>query len=131
MKRTRSILKCRRAKGADEQKILPRFFSLLHSGYCGLLSCLRLQPLWEQRLWLRITFIIFGYLSAVQSINHAADRFCALPLSLISSFIFLFTGHYMLGFLVKTVTDITVYSVRFTAEFPFSDIKIPAFPRLQ
>ena len=46
------------SKGADEQKILPRF-SLLHSGYCGLLSCLRLQPLWEQRLWLRITFIIF------------------------------------------------------------------------
>ena len=34
----------------------------------------------------------------------------------------------MLGSLVKTVTDITVYSVRFTAEFPFSDIKIPAFP---
>ncbi|MDP3261130.1 MAG: ComEC/Rec2 family competence protein, partial [Thermodesulfovibrionales bacterium] len=30
--------------------------------------------------------------------------------------------------LVKTVTDITVYSVRFTAEFPFSDIKISAFP---
>ncbi|MDP2278351.1 MAG: MBL fold metallo-hydrolase, partial [Nitrospirota bacterium] len=30
--------------------------------------------------------------------------------------------------LVQTVTDITVYSVRFMAELPFSDIKISAFP---
>ncbi|MBI1810978.1 MAG: DNA internalization-related competence protein ComEC/Rec2 [Nitrospirae bacterium] len=74
----------------------------------------------------------FHYFSIISPLSNLLITpligFLLLPLSLISSFMFLFTGHYMFGSLVKTVTDITVYSVRFMAEFQFSDIKIPAFP---
>ena len=116
------------SKGADEQKILLRFFAsslrvLRASVLLTLAASLGTAPLVAYH---------FHYFSVISPLSNLLITpligFVLLPLSLISSFIFLFTGHYMLGSLVKTVTDITVYSVRFTAEFPFSDIKIPAFP---
>ncbi|MDP3260449.1 MAG: ComEC/Rec2 family competence protein, partial [Thermodesulfovibrionales bacterium] len=116
------------SKGAEEQKFLPRFFA-------SALKILRASILLTLSASLGTAPLVayhFHYFSVISPLSNLLITpligFVLLPLSLISSFIFLFTGHYMLGSLVKTVTDITVYSVRFTAEFPFSDIKIPAFP---
>ena len=116
------------SKGADEQKFLPRFFAsalriLRASVLLTLAASLGTAPLVAYH---------FHYFSIISPLSNLLITpligFVLLPLSLISSFVFLFTGHYMFGSLVKTVTDITVYSVRFMAELPFSDIKIPAFP---
>jgi len=54
--------------------------------------------------------------------------FVLLPLSLLSSFIFLLTGHFMFNSFISLVTDVTIYLVKFMAEIPFADIKIPGFP---
>ncbi|MDP1758977.1 MAG: ComEC/Rec2 family competence protein, partial [Thermodesulfovibrionales bacterium] len=116
------------SKGADEQKILPRFFAsalriLRASVLLTLAASLGTAPLVAYH---------FHYFSIISPLSNLLITpligFVLLPLSLISSFVFLFTGHYIFGSLIKTVTDITVYLVRFMAELPFSDIKIPAFP---
>ncbi len=118
----------RESKGADEQKILSRFFAsalriLRASVLLTLAASLGTAPLVAYH---------FHYFSVISPLSNLLITpligFVLLPLSLISSFVFLFTGHYIFGSLVKIVADITVYLVRFTAEFPFSDIKIPAFP---
>ncbi|RJQ38270.1 MAG: DNA internalization-related competence protein ComEC/Rec2 [Nitrospiraceae bacterium] len=74
----------------------------------------------------------FHYFSVISPLSNLLITpligFVLLPLSLLSSFIFLFTGHYMFGSLAAIIADITVYLVRFAAEIPFADIKIPAFP---
>ncbi len=54
--------------------------------------------------------------------------FVLLPLSLISAFIFLFTGHYVFAPLVKAVSDLVIYLVMNMSRLPFAEIKIPAFP---
>jgi len=116
------------SKGAEEQKFLQRFFAsalriLRASVLLTLAASLGTAPLVAYH---------FHYFSVISPLSNLLITpligFVLLPLSLISSFIFLFTGQYMFGSLVKTVTDITVYLVRFTAGLPFSDIKIPAFP---
>ncbi|MCG2710291.1 MAG: DNA internalization-related competence protein ComEC/Rec2, partial [Thermodesulfovibrionales bacterium] len=116
------------SKGADEQKFLPRFFAsslriLRASVLLTLSASLGTAPLVAYH---------FHYFSIISPLSNLLITpligFVLLPLSLISSFAFLFTGHYILGSLANIVADITVYLVRFTAEFPFSDIKIPAFP---
>ena len=116
------------SKGAEEQKFLPRFFA-------SALKILRASILLTLAASLGTAPLVayhFHYFSVISPLSNLLITpligFVLLPLSLISSFIFLFTGHYIFGFLVKTVTDITVYLVKFTAEFQFSDIKIPAFP---
>jgi competence protein ComEC len=115
-------------KGADEQKILSRFFAsslriLRASVLLTLAASLGTAPLVAYH---------FHYFSVISPLSNLLITpligFVLLPLSLISSFMFLFTGHYIFGSLVKTVTEITVCLVRFAAEIPFSDIKIPAFP---
>jgi len=74
----------------------------------------------------------FHYFSVISPVSNLLITplvgFVLLPLSLLSSFVFLFTGHFIFSSLVSAVTDVTIYLVRFTAEIPFSDIKIPAFP---
>jgi len=114
--------------GADEQKFLPRFLAsslqiLRASVLLTLAASLGTAPLVAYH---------FHYFSIISPLSNLLITpligFLLLPLSLISSFVFLFTGHYMFGSLVKTVADITVYLVKFTAELPFSDIKIHAFP---
>lgn len=115
-------------KGADEQKILPRFLAsalriLRASVLLTLAASLGTAPLVAYH---------FHYFSVISPLSNLLITpligFVLLPLSLLSSFIFLFTGHYMFGSLAVITTDITVYLVRFMAELPFSDIKIPAFP---
>jgi len=121
-------LEAQDSKGAEEQKILLRFFAsalriLRASVLLTLAASLGTAPLVAYH---------FHYFSIISPLSNLLITpligFVLLPLSLLSSCIFLFTGHYMFGSLVKTVTDITAYSVRFMAELPFSDIKIPAFP---
>lgn len=116
------------SKGADEQKFLPRFLAsalriLRASVLLTLAASLGTAPLVAYH---------FHYFSIISPLSNLLITpligFVLLPLSLVSSFMFLFTGHYMFGSLVKTVTDITVFTVRFMAELPFSDIKIHAFP---
>ena len=116
------------SKDSDEQKFLPRFFAsalriLRASVLLTLAASMGTAPLVAYH---------FHYFSIISPLSNLLITpligFVLLPLSLISSFIFLFTGHYMFGSLVAITTDITVYLVRFMAELPFSDIKIPAFP---
>lgn len=118
----------RESKGADEQKILSRFFAsalriLRASVLLTLAASLGTAPLVAYH---------FHYFSVISPLSNLLITpligFVLLPLSLLSSFVFLFTGHYIFGSLVKIVADIAVYLVRFTAGLPFSDIKIPAFP---
>lgn len=118
----------RESKGADEQKILSRFFA-------SALRILRASVLLTLSASLGTAPLVayhFHYFSVISPLSNLLITpligFVLLPLSLLSSFVFLFTGHYILGSLVEVVADITIYLVRFTAEFPFSDIKIPAFP---
>lgn len=116
------------SKGAEEQKFLPRFFAsalriLRASVLLTLAASLGTAPLVAYH---------FHYFSVISPLSNLLITpligFVLLPLSLISSFIFLFTGHYMFGSLVAIITDVTVYLVRFMSGLPFSDIKIPAFP---
>lgn len=118
----------RESKGTDEQKILSRFFAsalriLRASVLLTLAASLGTAPLVAYH---------FHYFSVISPLSNLLITpligFVLLPLSLLSSFIFLFTGHYIFGSLVEAVADITIYLVRFTAGLPFSDIKIPAFP---
>jgi competence protein ComEC len=48
--------------------------------------------------------------------------------SLISSFSFLLTGHFVLKPLVSLSADLSIWVVKLMASVPFADIKIPAFP---
>lgn len=74
----------------------------------------------------------FHYFSVISPVSNLVVTpligFVLLPLALISSFVFLFTGHYIFAPLVKAVSDLTVYIVMSIAGVSFADIKIPAFP---
>jgi competence protein ComEC len=54
--------------------------------------------------------------------------FILVPLSLLSSFIFIFSGHYPFQTLVASLSDIALRGVKFFASVPFADMKVPAFP---
>jgi competence protein ComEC len=54
--------------------------------------------------------------------------FILVPCSLLSSFVFIFTGHYPFHSLVAFLTDLSLMGVKFFASIPYADIKIPAFP---
>lgn len=54
--------------------------------------------------------------------------FTLMPLSILSSFLFLITGHYVFTPAVSAVSDIIIALVRLFSDVPFSDIKVPAFP---
>lgn len=54
--------------------------------------------------------------------------FILVPLSLASSFIFIFTGHYPLSHLIVFLTETALSAVKIFASMPFAEIRIPAFP---
>jgi len=54
--------------------------------------------------------------------------FILVPLSLFSSFIFIFSGHYPLHAIVASLTDMALKGVKFFASVPFADVRVPAFP---
>jgi len=49
-------------------------------------------------------------------------------LALVSSFIFLATGSYLLAPLVGWCAELSIYTVRLMSRIPYADIKVPAFP---
>jgi competence protein ComEC len=54
--------------------------------------------------------------------------FILVPLSLFSSFIFIFSGHFPFPGLVAFLSDMALRGVKFFASVPFADMKVPAFP---
>lgn len=56
--------------------------------------------------------------------------FVLVGLAVISSFIFILTGYYLLAPFVSWAADASVALVKFMAKMPFADVKIPAFPPL-
>ena len=74
----------------------------------------------------------FHYFSVVSPISNLFIApligFMLVPLSVISSFLFLITGHFMFTPIVSAFSDLSIFLVRLLADVPFADIKIPAFP---
>ena len=54
--------------------------------------------------------------------------FVLVGLAVISSFIFLLTGHYLFAPFVSWTADASVALVKLLAKAPFADVKLPAFP---
>ncbi|MGQ9569664.1 MAG: DNA internalization-related competence protein ComEC/Rec2 [Thermodesulfovibrionales bacterium] len=74
----------------------------------------------------------FHYFSIVSPISNLlitpAIGFILIPLSILSAFLFLITGHYIFTPIVSGISDIIIYLVRLMSSIPFSDIKVPSFP---
>jgi len=74
----------------------------------------------------------FHYFSLISPISNLIIApfigFILIPLSVVSSFIFLITGHYVFTPVVSAVSDVSIFLVRLLSDIPFADIKIPAFP---
>src|SRR4030043_431414 len=74
----------------------------------------------------------FHYLSIISPISNLLLTpiigFVLIPLSILSSFLFLITGHYVFTPAVSIVSDISISLVKLMSAIPYSDIKIPAFP---
>lgn len=74
----------------------------------------------------------FHYFSLISPVSNLVIApligFVLIPLSVISSFLFLLTGHFVFIPLVSVVSDISIYLVKLFSHIPFADLKIPAFP---
>ncbi len=74
----------------------------------------------------------FHYLSIISPIANVLIAplvgFILIPLSVVSAFLFLFTGHFMFTPIVSELSDLIISIVKLFAQIPFSDIKISSFP---
>jgi competence protein ComEC len=74
----------------------------------------------------------FHYFSIISPVSNLLIApligFILIPLSVISSFMFLITGHFITTPVVSAVSDASIFLVRLFSGIPFADIKIPAFP---
>ncbi len=74
----------------------------------------------------------FHYISLVSPLSNLVVvplvGFVLIPLSLISSFAYIFSGHYIFAPLVSASSDLTIVLVKFFAGIPFADLRVPAFP---
>ena len=74
----------------------------------------------------------FHYFSIISPVSNLLITpiigFILTPLSIISSFLFLITGHYVFTLAVSVISDVSIALVRLFSALPFSDIKVPAFP---
>jgi competence protein ComEC len=74
----------------------------------------------------------FHYLSLISPLANILIAplvgFVLIPLSVVSAFLFLITGHFMLTPVVSGLSDFIVSLVTWLAHVPFADIKIPSFP---
>jgi competence protein ComEC len=74
----------------------------------------------------------FHYFSIISPISNLFIApfigFILIPLSVVSSFIFLITGYYVFTPVVSIVSDVSILLVRLLSKIPLADIKIPAFP---
>ncbi|MFZ6006833.1 MAG: DNA internalization-related competence protein ComEC/Rec2, partial [Nitrospirota bacterium] len=74
----------------------------------------------------------FHYFSLVSPITNLIITpvigFVVLPLSLVSSFVFLASGVFLLSSFIDAITIFVLDAIKYTAQWNFVDIKIPAFP---
>jgi competence protein ComEC len=74
----------------------------------------------------------FHYFSIISPLSNLLITpiigFVLIPLSILSSFLFLITGHYVFTPVVSAVSDMSISLVRIFSSLPFADIKMPAFP---
>jgi competence protein ComEC len=74
----------------------------------------------------------FHYFSIISPISNIIIApligFILIPLSVISSFLFLITGHFMFTPIVSAISDLIIFLVKLFSTIPFADIKIQAFP---
>lgn len=74
----------------------------------------------------------FHYVSLVSPLSNLVVvplvGFVLIPLSLISSFAYIFSGHYIFAPLVSASADLTIVLVKFFAGMPFAELRVPAFP---
>ena len=74
----------------------------------------------------------FHYFSLVSPITNLIITpvigFVILPLSLVSSFVFLASGVFPLSSFIDAITIFVLDAIKYTAQWNFADIKIPAFP---
>lgn len=74
----------------------------------------------------------FHYFSLISPVSNLVIApligFVLIPLSVISSFLFLITGHFVFTPLVSVISDISIFMVKLFSQIPFADLKIPAFP---
>lgn len=74
----------------------------------------------------------FHYVSFISPIANVIIAplvgFILIPLSVLSAFLFLFTGHFIFTPIVSVLSDLVICLVKFFAHLPFADIKIASFP---
>jgi competence protein ComEC len=74
----------------------------------------------------------FHYFSIISPLSNLFIApligFILIPLSVVASFLYLITGHYIFTPLVSAVSDVSITLVRLLSHVPFADIKVPAFP---
>ena len=74
----------------------------------------------------------FHYISLVSPLSNLLVvplvGFLLIPLSLMSSFIYLFSGHFIFAPIVGASAELTVALVKLFAGMPFAELKVPSFP---
>jgi competence protein ComEC len=74
----------------------------------------------------------FHYFSIISPVSNLLIApligFILIPMSVISSFMFLITGRFITTPVVSVFSDASIFLVRLFSGIPFADIKIPAFP---
>lgn len=74
----------------------------------------------------------FHYVSLISPLSNLIivplAGFVVIPLSLASSFAYLFSGHYLFAPFVSASADLTLALVTFFAHIPYAELRVPAFP---
>lgn len=74
----------------------------------------------------------FHYLSIISPLSNLFVTpfigFTLLPLTILSSFLFLVTGNFIFTPAVSAISDMSISLIMFLSQLPFADVKVPAFP---
>jgi len=74
----------------------------------------------------------FHYFSVISPISNLFVApligFVLIPVSVIASFLFLITGHFVFTPVASAISDLSISSVRMLSDVPFASIRIPSFP---
>jgi competence protein ComEC len=76
----------------------------------------------------------FHYFSIISPLSNLIIApvigFILIPLSVVSAFLYLISGHFLFAPILSAVSDASIWLVSSFAGIPFADIKIPAFPAI-
>lgn len=74
----------------------------------------------------------FHYLSVISPFANLLVApligFVVIPLALVSSFLYLFTGIYLFAPIISAATTFSLWLVKGMAKIPYADVAVPAFP---